>query len=372
MNSILFRNGKVAKNGLAVAALTNGQSNPDGTLHERELKWLLRRAKGGWGIVNSAAVHVQANGKGWEGEWGCFNDSHTDGYCRAAKAIQAEGSLFLVQLFHGGMRADDKLIEGYAQSAVDTTYKSRAATRSVKGLAAAEIEELVQAFVSAARRVEAAGADGIEIHGAHGYILTQFQCPTLNTREDEWGGCFENRVRLTREVVRRIRATVSPKFIVGVRLSPEPGMEKAGWNVDPDETIQLAKLLCDDGVDFISVSLWRHCPTHITKKHKERSDAKPIMQLFREACPKDIIVMGCGRMSSGEDVRALEKLGVDVAVFGTTAIGDPDFPKMLQKDRNYKALAPPFSTDYLVSVDVSLPFVQMLDVGFGMVRKAKL
>lgn len=187
MDPISFRNGKIAKNGLAVAALTNGQSNPDGTLHDRELTWLLRRAKGGWGIVNSAAVHVQANGKGWEGEWACFNDVHMEGYRQAAQAIQAEGSLFIVQLFHGGMRADDKLIDGPSRSSVDTFYEHRAGRRPVQGLSENEVEDLIEAFVTAAKRLEVAGVDGVEIHGAHGYVLTQFQCPTLNTRTDQWG-----------------------------------------------------------------------------------------------------------------------------------------------------------------------------------------
>jgi 2,4-dienoyl-CoA reductase-like NADH-dependent reductase (Old Yellow Enzyme family) len=77
---VQFKNGRVAKNPFAVASLTNCQSNPDGTLHDRELKWLARRAEGGYGIVNTCCVHIQENGKGWEGEWGLFDEKHVPGY----------------------------------------------------------------------------------------------------------------------------------------------------------------------------------------------------------------------------------------------------------------------------------------------------
>jgi len=231
-----------------------------------------------------------------------------------------------------------------------------------------EIEQLIQDFVAAAQRLDAAGVDGIEIHGAHGYILTQFLCPGLNHRTDKWGGSFENRARLTREVTRQIRAAVSPGFIVGVRLSPEPGFEKAGWNMDPDENVQLARWLCDDGADFISVSLFTHAPTHVTAKHAASGQAKPLVQVFREACHKDVVVMACGGIKSSADVRTLTNLGVDVAVVGKTAISTPDFPKQVLSDPAFTvSVFPPYAKDHLASVDVSETFVDFL-TSFGMVQ----
>jgi 2,4-dienoyl-CoA reductase-like NADH-dependent reductase (Old Yellow Enzyme family) len=159
-------------------------------------------------------------------------------------AVHETGALMIVQVFHAGMRADDTLIPGPARSCVDTVYKHRGGTRSVIALTEEEIEQLIQDFVLAAKRVEQAGCDGIEIHGAHGYILTQFLCPELNTRTDQWGGpSLENRARLTRRVIQGIRDAVdNEKFIIGIRLSPEPGYETAGWMMDPDENIQVAKV----------------------------------------------------------------------------------------------------------------------------------
>lgn len=357
-----FLCGKIAKNRFAVASLTNCQSNPDGTLHAREKKWLERRAIDGYGIVNSCCVHVQANGKGWEGEWALFDDKHVDGYKQAAQAIQKECSLFIVQIFHAGMRADDKLIEGPARSCVDTVYKHRGGEREVKALTEDEIHILIEDFVKAAKRAEAAGCDGVEVHGAHGYILTQFLCPELNTRSDKWGGpSLENRARITREVVKGIRAAVSPRFIVGVRLSPEPGYESAGWMMDPDENIQVAQWLADDGIDFVSVSIFGHCPTHVTPKQKEKGETRPLVQVFRDALPKDVIVMACGGVASGKDVYTLLDMGIDVAVTGKSAISTPDFPVKVIQNKDYEVTVhPPYPLAHLEAVDVSPPFVDFL------------
>jgi 2,4-dienoyl-CoA reductase-like NADH-dependent reductase (Old Yellow Enzyme family) len=370
-NSVVrFKNGKKAKNAFAVAALTNGASHADGTLSDAELKWLTRRAKGGFGIIHSCATHVQKNGQGWAGEWGIFDDKHTAGWRKAANALHEHGTLFFPQIFHAGMRAEQSLIDGTAVSCVDTEYTSRKGSHAVRALNETEIEQLIEDFVAAAKRAEEAGADGVEIHGAHGYILTQFLCPTLNTRKDKWGGSLENRARLTREVTRRIRAAVSSDFVVGVRLSPEPGFEKAGWNMDPDENVKLAAWLCEDGVDFISVSLFApSAAKHVTKKHAERGETKPLVQLFREACPKDVVVMACGGVNQASDVEDLKKLGIDVAVMGKTAISTPDFPRLVQENPDYEVTVfPPYTREHLASVDTSDAFISMIQA-MGMLAK---
>lgn len=367
--AVRFKNGAVAKNGLAIAALTNAQSHPDGRLHKREKDFLVRRAQGGYGIITTCASHVQANGKGWEGEWGCFTDDHAEDFREVAEACQAEGSLFIVQAFHAGMRAGEKLIEGPVRSCVDYEFESRGVVRNVKGLSEDEIEELIIDWVAACVRLDLAGCDGIELHGAHGYILSQFQCPELNTREDRWGGCLENRSRLTRELTRRIRAATRPKFLVGVRLSPEALAGAPGWQMGVDEHLQLAQWLCNDGADFISLSLFQPCATYVTPAHAELPESKPLMQVFREACAKDVVVMACGGVKSGDDLRRLAEMNIDVAVTGKTAIGTPDFPRQLEKNPDFEVtVEQPWSSEHLASVDVSPPMVDYL-TKMGLVQK---
>lgn len=370
------RSGKVSKNAFAVASLTNCQSNPDGTLHDNELHWLVRRAKGGYGIVNTCCVHVQANGKGWEGELGCFSDDQLPGYERLVKAIKEvdADTLIIPQVFHAGMRADEHLIEGMPRSAVDTEYHHRAGVRKCSGLTEEEVETLIEDFIKACKRCQDAGCDGVELHGAHGYILTQFLCPSLNQRTDQWGGSesLENRARIYRRIAQGARQACGKDFIIGMRLSPEPGYEKAGWNMDPDENVQVAKWLAEDGIDYISVSLFGHSPSHITPKHKESKGeaAKPLVQVFREELPKDVVVMCCGGIKSAADVQTLLDMGVDMAVTGQTAIGTPDFPQKCLADPNFTVTdLPPWTPEFLASVDVSPPFVDFLDAAFRWVKK---
>lgn len=141
------------------------------------------------------------------------------------------------------------------------------------------------------------------------------------------------------------------------------------WNVDPDETVQLAQWLCEDGADFISVSLFRHAPTQVATTHAKRGDSKPLLQVFREACPKDVVIMGCGKIKSAAEVRAVRDLGVDCVVMGTAAISTPDFPKQMSSNPDFSVTVnPPYTKDFLASVDVSPPFVEFL-AGMGMVQR---
>merc|ERR1712070_151603 len=118
---------------------------------------------------------------------------------------------------------------------------------------------------------------------------------------------------------------------------------------------------CEDGVDFISVSLFSKSASHVTKKHADRGETKPLVQLFREACPKEVVVMACGGVDQASDVEDLKKLGIDVAVMGKTAISTPDFPRLVQENPDYKVtILPPYTREHLASVDPSDAFIAMI------------
>lgn len=231
--------------------MTNQQSHADGTLSDDELGWLAARAAGGFGVIESCATNVTEDGQGWEGELGIYDDRHIPGWKRAADAAHDHGALLFAQLFHGGQRsirrAGSVPISAVALGKPGTSTEVRAATET-------DIERVIAAFVAAAKRAESAGADGVELHGAHGYLLCQFLRADLNSRTDGWGDTLEGRARLIRSVMQRVRAEVSPTFVVGVRLSPEDGGFMKG--LDLDESVQTAKWLCEDGADFIHISLW--------------------------------------------------------------------------------------------------------------------
>ncbi len=216
-----FPNGVTAKNALWLAPLTNLQSDPDGTLSAAEERWLLRRAEGGFGVVETCAAFVSQDGKAWPGQLGIDRDAFLPRLRELADGLSARGALGIVQLFHGGARSPEAVSGSEPWSA---TAIAEAASGLERARAASEDDILrtIDAFRDAAVRAHQAGFSGVEVHGAHGYVLCQFLSATLNTRDDSWGGApLENRARFLREVVRAIRKAVPDTFLVGVRLSPE-------------------------------------------------------------------------------------------------------------------------------------------------------
>ncbi|MHC5028066.1 MAG: NADH:flavin oxidoreductase [Planctomycetota bacterium] len=317
-----FRNGRTAPNRAWVAPMTNKASHDDGTLSDDELGFLAARAEGGFGVVETCASHVSADGQGWEGELGMFADAQLPGWRRLAAAVQSHGALLLGQAFHGGARArrtPDRPVPWSCSPAAPGEPEVREASPEL-------IEGTIQAFAAAVRRLEAAGADGVELHGAHGYLLSQFLSSVLNQRTDEWGGGLENRARLIRRTMRAARDAVSDDFVVGVRLSPESSEWLPG--LDLDETLQVASWLCDDGADFIHISLW-----DAAKMSAKRPDAHPA-RIFRDALPDEVPLITAGDIWSTDDALAQLDHGADAVALGRAAIANPDWPRRVIEQRN--------------------------------------
>src|SRR5690242_9715214 len=277
-----FRSGAVVPNRIALAPMTNCQSQPDGTLGDDELAWLARRADGGFGLIETCAAYVAQDGKAWAGELGVDRDEDLPGLTRLAERLRRGGGAAIVQLFHGGVRASSA-VSGqpvWSASAFDEETPGfevpRAATSD-------DIVRVIDQFAAAAARCVRAGFDGVELHGAHGYLLCQFLSRTMNPRADGWGGDLAGRARLVREVTRAVRAWVGAHAIVGVRLSLEDRGNARG--LDLDESLQVARWLADDGIDFIHASLWDSAAM-TTKRPAEH----PI-PLLRAALPKDVAVI---------------------------------------------------------------------------------
>lgn len=341
LSPLELRCGAHAKNRVVVAAMTNQQSHPDGTLSDDEERWLLARADGGFGVVTTCAAHVTQDGQGWPGELGVFDDKHIPGLKRLATGLRQRGALSLVQIFHGGLRADPSLgLEPWSASASEDGR--------VREATPADIERVIEAFASAAARSEAAGMDGVEIHGAHGYLLTQFLSATENRRTDRWGGDLDGRSRLIREVMRAVRGRVSPGFAVGVRLSPEDFGNAKG--LDVDEVVRVAQGLSADGADFIHLSLWKSAKN--TTKHPDRH----ALSLFREALPKDVSLWVAGAIWTRNEAEALLDLGADAVALARAAILNPDWPARIA-EADYEPRRPPMSAADLAARALSPAFI---------------
>jgi len=337
---LTFRNGLTAPNRIVLAPMTNQQSHADGTLSDEEFSWLLSRAKGGFGTVMTCAAHVTKDGQGWHGELGIFDDAQLPGLTRLASALRAEGTASFVQIFHGGVRADMTASGVQPWSAVDGEG-ARAATEE-------DLQSVIRAFGDAAARAEKAGFDGVEIHGAHGYLLTQFLSRD-NVRTDAWGGSLENRARLMREVTREVRKRTRGTVIV--RISPEDFA--TARNLDLDENVQVAKWLGEDGIDGLHLSLWR---SGLNTKTRPDTHAIP---LFKAVLPADVKIIVAGSIWTRDEANALLALGADGLALGRSAILNPEWPRLVRED-GYTPDRPPVSVEFLQSRGLSPRFAEYM------------
>jgi 2,4-dienoyl-CoA reductase-like NADH-dependent reductase (Old Yellow Enzyme family) len=347
---LTLRSGAVLPNRIALAPLTNGQSLADGQLGDDELAWLGRCADGGFGWVETCAAYVGLDGKAWDGQLGVDRDDELPGLTRLAARMRRAGGLAIAQLFHGGVRATQRLSGQPVWSA--STWREDAATFEVPRAATSDdLARVIEQFAAAAARLQRAGFDGVELHGAHGYLLSQFLSATMNPRSDGWGGDLVGRARLIREVARAVRARVGRQFTVGARLSLEDWGSARG--LDLDDSLQVASWLAEDGVDFVHASLWNAAA--MTKK---RPDQHPV-PLLRAALPRDVAVIACGGVWTAADALAVRERGADVVALGRAAICNPDWP-IAARAAGWEPRRPPLTRAELAERSVSPVFIGYL------------
>ena len=338
--------GPAWKNRFALAPLTNRQSNADGTLGEDELHWLTMRAKGGFALTMTCAAHVQACGQGFPGQLGVFSDAHLPGLTRLAAAIRAHGSVSSVQLHHAGCRSPLDLVPS-------PVAPSDAPELGARGLSTAEVQALIGDFVAAAVRCEAAGFDGVEIHGAHGYVLAQFLSTDTNRREDAYGGSLENRARVLHEIVAGVRARCRPDFQLGLRLSPER------YGVKLQEMLQVAQGLLDTGaLDYLDVSLWDigKAPEEEPYKGAGRSLLSYFTALQRGATRLGV----AGKVRTPAEAAAALAAGVDFVLLGRAAILHHDFPAQAHSSPDFQPVQLPVTRAHLQREGLGQAFVNYM------------
>jgi 2,4-dienoyl-CoA reductase-like NADH-dependent reductase (Old Yellow Enzyme family) len=350
---LTFKNGLIMSNRFMLAPLTNTQSNDDGTLSQEEYRWLTMRAQGGFGLTMTCASHVQFVGKGFEGQLGIYSDAHIAGHRRLTMSIKANNSLAIIQLHHAGMRANE------ASTKQQAVCPSSIEKYNARALSLAEVHQLRDNFIIAAQRAQQSGYDGVEVHGAHGYILTQFLSAEINTRDDEYGGCLRNRARLLFEIVHGIRASCGSQFLLGVRLSPE----RFGMQLSEVKTV--CKLLINEhDIDFLDLSLWDTFKQAAEKEHQH----KDLLNHFTEIDYKDVKLTVAGQINTGKDVQAVLDAGVDFVTIGRSAILHHDFPKLVMDNPLFEPIKLPVSEAYLTKEGLSEPFVKYMKAWDGFVK----
>ncbi len=351
--TLRFKSGATMSNRFMLAPLTNLQSHPDGTLSDDEYRWLTMRAEGGFGATMTCASHVQALGLGFPGQLGCFGDQHLPGLSRLASGIRAAGSLALLQLHHAGMRSPADHIGTQPLCPSDNEETG------ARGLSHAEVLQLRDDFIAAAVRAESAGFDGVELHGAHGYMLAQFLSPTINQRDDEYGGSLENRARLLLEIIEGIRERCQPGFALGVRLSPER------FDIQLGEMRELAQQLFREGrIDFLDMSLW----DSFKEPEEDEFKGRTLLSCFTELDRGDVLLGTAGKVRTARDASECIDAGADFVLLGRAAILHHDFPRQLAANQDFQPVEPPVTADYLRSQGLGEAFIQYMSTWKGFVE----
>jgi 2,4-dienoyl-CoA reductase-like NADH-dependent reductase (Old Yellow Enzyme family)/thioredoxin reductase len=296
--------------------------NSDGTVSEANLAYIRRRARGGAGLIITEIASVHPSGSAIPNELGAFHDQFIPGLRKIADVVHAASSKVTLQLHHAGRESLYLLQKGkaVAPSAIPSLIfglTPREITRD-------EIQEIIAAFGAAAIRAREAGFDAVEVHGAHGYLLTQFLSALSNKRDDEYGGSLSNRSRFMIEVLEEVRRKVGPDFPISLRLSVEECI-KDGYTF---ENIQpILPSLVQAGTDILHASLGTHgSPGGITSAPFE---FQPGFNVWRAKKLKEAVglpVIAVGRFTEPSLANEVIAHGeADFVAFGRQFLADPDF-----------------------------------------------
>jgi 2,4-dienoyl-CoA reductase-like NADH-dependent reductase (Old Yellow Enzyme family) len=344
-SKIIFPCGAIMKNRFMLAPLTNQQSLENGQLSNDELKWLTMRAEGQFGLVMTCASHVQEIGKGFPGQLGIFSDNLNEGHIKLTTNIKEHGSLAVIQLHHAGMRTPFELIHQKPVCPSDNEETN------ARGLTLEEVKQLRDDFITAAIRAKKCGYNGVEVHGAHGYILTQFLSSEINKRTDEYGGSLLNRSRLLFEIVDGIREKCGKDFLLGVRLSPER------FGMDIEEVKSVCQRLINAGnIDFLDISLWDSFKIPYEEKYQNIT----LLEHFNNLYFKKVKWTVAGKISNAVDVQKILDSGVDFVSIGTSAILHHNFPKLVIENPAFNPITIPVSEEHLKKEGLGKKFIEYL------------
>lgn len=336
LTSYTLPNGVELKNRIIMAPMTNFSSNPDGTVTEAEVNYYARRSKG-VSMVITACTYVTPNGKGFHGEFGGDKDEMIPSLKQLADAIKAEGAKAVLQIFHGGRMCPPELVpNGEIVSASDVPAERGGVSTEEpevkpRALTESEVQNMIKAFGETTRRAIEAGYDGVEIHGANGYLIQQFFSPHSNRRDDQYGGSVEKRMTFPLAIVDEVKRVVNehatPSFIVGYRFSPE---EPETPGISMGDTLKLVDALADKNLDYLHVSLQDFQST--ARRGVEDTNKTRIAYLL-ETIHNRVPLIGVGSIYSAEDARKAFETGVPLLALGRELIIDPDWVQKVAEGR---------------------------------------
>lgn len=376
--------GTTLKNRLLKSAMSEALATREGVATPELVRLYGAWAQGGIGLCVTGNVMIDLRAKGEPGNVVIEGPQHLAELKTWARAATAHHTHCWVQLNHPGKQAPKGLNrETVAPSAIPFRKDMQAFFATPRELTAAEITALVQRFAEAARTVKAAGFTGVQIHGAHGYLVSQFLSPHHNQRTDDWGGTAEKRRRFVLEVYRAIRAAVGPQFPVGIKLN-SADFQRGGFT--EEESLDTIRALADAGIDLIEISGGTYEAPAMTgvktsaEPVKESTRAREAYFLefaekARAAVATPLVVTGGFRSAKGM-AQAIDSGAVDMVGLARILAVEPDAPKRLLSGKNPVQAVRPIKTgippiDRMGLLEISWYTGQLKRIGRGEPTKPK-
>ncbi|OBJ38282.1 2,4-dienoyl-CoA reductase [Mycolicibacterium mucogenicum] len=321
--------GQTLRNRIAKAAMEEGLAGAGQAPDDRLIALYRRWGAGGAGVLITGNVMVHA--EALTGPGGVVLDANSPlaPFTAWAKAGKAGGAKMWMQISHPGRQVNANMpgvVWGPSDVAVDLGKHSKRFGRP-SAMTQQQIGATIARFVTTAVRAEEAGFDGVEVHAAHGYLLSQFLSPLVNTRTDEWGGSLENRARLLLEIVRQIRLAVGPEFAVAVKLN-SADFQRGGF--DADDAVRVIAMLAPLGVDVVELSGGSYeSPAMTGRPTDDRTAAREayFLELAAElAKTSPIPLMLTGGITRQDTANTVLANGIDIVGMGTAIAVTPDLP----------------------------------------------
>lgn len=317
------------KNRFVVPPMGNNFANTDGTMSEQSAAYYAERAKGGFGLITIEATVVHPDAKGGPRKPCLYDDSMIESFQKVIEACHREGAKVSIQLQNAGPEGNAKNAGAPIKAA--SSICTQCGRDIPQTLTTEEIYHLVDGYADAAERAWKAGADAVEVHMAHGYLVNSFLSPRTNKRVDEFGGCFENRMRFPRLIIEKIRERVGDRIAVLARINSSD--EILGGN-DVHGSAAIAACLEDYGVDALHVSRSVHIRDEYmwapTAVHGGFS-ADLVTEIKRAVT---IPVITVGRFTEPQYAELLVREGrTDLVAFGRQSLADPEMPKKALEGR---------------------------------------
>ena len=329
-----FRPGKIGtlelKNRLVVPAMVTNTCTADGLPTERYMQYHEEKAKGGWGLIITEDYAITPTAGGFRDLAGLWDDSQIPAHTEFVERIHRYGAKICCQIYHAG-RQTNSAVNG-VQCMAPSPYKDPPSFENPREMTEDDIETVQQAYADAAVRAKKCGFDAVEIHGAHGYLINQFNSPYSNKRTDEYGGTTWKRTRFGREVIRRVREAVGEDFPILFKLTVN---EYVQGGLTINEGRELARIYSEEPIDAITITQGVNAtewaviaPGHIS----------PIGFIDNVKACREVVgnlpVIAVGRIINFDLANNVIQDGnCDFVAMGRASLSDPVAPKKYQEGK---------------------------------------